>query len=109
VTSENDVIMNISIKRDFAGKRKEGVAPDINRREAATKVLVRNGQTAVVGGVYQADTDTNETGIPWIKSIPVIGWLFKSKNWTKEKSEMLVFLTPRILNAETSLQKENTL
>jgi type IV pilus assembly protein PilQ len=110
VTSENDVIMLIDIKRDFAGAIKQGVpAPNINNREAKTKVLVRNGQTAVIGGVYQADTDDLEEGTPWLKNIPVLGWLFKVKNTTNEKSEMLVFLTPRILNADTSLPKENNL
>lgn len=109
VTSENDVIMQINIKRDFAGQRSVGQAPDINRREAKTKVLVRNGQTAVVGGVYQSDSDDSEVGIPWLRNIPVLGWLFKNKAINSEKTELLVFLTPRILNAETSLQKENTL
>lgn len=109
VTSENDVIMQLEIKREFPTDRQAGQAPNINRREAKTKVLVRNGQTAVVGGVYQSDQGENESGVPWLKNVPVLGWLFKNKRITNEKSELLVFLTPRILNAETSLQKESTL
>lgn len=109
VTSENDVIMQINIKRDFAGARVSGVQPDINKREAKTKVLVRNGQTAVIGGVYQSDLDDTEHGVPWLRNVPVLGWLFKNKSINTEKSELLVFLTPRILNAETSIQKESTL
>ena len=109
VTSENDVLLQLKIKREFTGTRQVGVAPDINRREAQTKVLVRNGQTAVVGGIYQADQTQGETGIPWLKEVPVLGWLFKSRSTSNTKNELLVFLTPRILNSDTSMQKENNL
>jgi type IV pilus assembly protein PilQ len=107
VTSESDIILNVAIKREFAGN--VGSPPDINKREAKTKVLVRNGQTAVIGGVYQADTSESERGVPWLRKLPVLGWLFKQKQMNNNKSEMLVFITPRILNADTALQKENTL
>lgn len=109
VTSENDVMMQIYVKRDFPEAVKQQQQPNINNREAKTKVLVRNGQTAVIGGVYQSDVDENEDGVPWLRSVPVLGWLFKSKNKSQSKTEMLVFLTPRILNADTSIPKENNL
>ena len=109
VTSESDIILALNIKREFASNRINNQAPDINRREAKTKVLVRNGQTAVVGGVYQADTSDVDNGVPWLRNIPVIGWLFKKKSINNEKSELLVFLTPRILNAESSMPKGSTL
>jgi len=109
VTSENDVIMQINLKREFGANRTANTPPDVNRREAKTKVLVRNGQTAVIGGVYQSDQSENETGVPWLKDIPVIGWLFKKKSTSNDKTELLVFLTPRILNSESSLQRESTL
>lgn len=107
VTSESDIILNVAIKREFAGNTAN--PPDINKREAKTKVLVRNGQTAVIGGVYQADTSEGEAGVPWLRKLPVFGWLFKQKTMDNNKSEMLVFITPRILNADTAIQKENTL
>jgi type IV pilus assembly protein PilQ len=109
VTSESDIILTLNIKREFASNRINNQSPDINRREAKTKVLVRNGQTAVVGGVYQADTNDVENGVPWLRNIPVLGWLFKKKSISNEKSELLVFLTPRILNAESSMPKGSTL
>ncbi len=110
VTSENDVIMMIKIKRDFVAQRPAGSgAPDINHREASTRVLVRNGQTAVIGGVYQNDITDTENGIPGLRSIPIIGWLFKTKALTKQKNELLVFLTPRILNAESAGQKDGVM
>ena len=107
VTSENDVLLNVQIKREFAVSTTN--PPDINKREAKTKVLVRNGQTAVIGGVYQADSTESEGGVPWLRKLPVFGWLFKEKKTDNDKTEMLVFITPRILNAETAIQKENTL
>lgn len=69
----------------------------VNSREANTRILVKNGQTAVIGGIYQSDATDGETGVPWFREIPVLGHLFKTKNITKEKSELLIFLTPRIL------------
>jgi len=109
VTSENDVIMQIHIKREFITNRTASSTGDINARDATTRVLVRNGNTAVIGGVYQSDTSQTENGIPLLRSLPVIGWLFKNQATSKEKTELLVFLTPRILNAETSIQKDSTL
>ena len=109
VTSENDVLMNIMVVREFAGNRVPGQDPDINKREAKTKVLIRNGQTAVIGGVYQSDATQNEVGVPWLRHVPVIGWLFKNRAHNQEKSELLVFLTPRILNSEKSMSKESNL
>lgn len=109
ITSESDVIMQVSIKREFATNRGEGRTPDINSREAKTKVLVRNGQTSVIGGVFQSDATETEEGVPFLRSIPVLGWLFKNKGVSTEKSELLLFLTPRILNAEKGIPKEDTL
>lgn len=109
ITSESDVIMNMKLRREFAGQVLDDLPPDINTREATTTVMVRNGQTAVIGGVYQSDMTESETGVPLLKDIPLLGWLFKSKNSLKVKSELLLFLTPRILNAEKTLAKESTL
>lgn len=111
ITSGGNVIMQLLIKREFPGARAtEGsTAPDINSREAKTRVMVRNGQTAVVGGVYQADTIETENGIPFLRKIPFLGWLFKSRGTSSDKTELLVFLTPRILNAEQTLPKESAL
>jgi type IV pilus assembly protein PilQ len=69
----------------------------VNSREAKTKVLVRNGQTAVIGGIYQSDATESANGVPWFKDVPVLGSLFKSTDKTKNKVELLIFLTPRIL------------
>lgn len=109
ITTEGDVLMDVNIQRDFADASASGTVPPINKRSAKTKVMVRNGQTAVIGGIYQADTSTGEFGVPWLRNIPVVGWLFKSRSVRNDKNELMLFLTPRIINAEKSLPKEGTL
>jgi len=101
ITAESDVIMQINLKREFSGNvPANGEPPNINKREAQTKVMVRNGQTAVIGGIYQSDNNVDERGIPFLRNLPVVGWLFKQRSRIDNKNELLLFLTPRILNAE---------
>ncbi len=100
VTADGSVIMKVSVNRQFRGGDVSGAgqgAFSVNSREANTRVLVKNGQTAVIGGIYQSDATEGATGVPWLREIPVVGWLFKTQNVTKDKNELLVFLTPRIL------------
>ncbi len=102
ITNEGSVILDVDVKRQFPGAEADQItkARPINTRSAKTKVLVPNGQTAVIGGIYQSDETESTTGVPGLKDIPVLGWLFKSKSTTKTKNELLIFLTPRILNAK---------
>ena len=88
VTSSSDVIMQINLKREFIGT--VGVAtPNIESREATSKVLVRNGDTAVIGGIYQSDATERESGVPYLRSVPVLGWLFKAKSALKQKKRIV--------------------
>ncbi|MEK6554150.1 MAG: type IV pilus secretin PilQ, partial [Bdellovibrionota bacterium] len=102
VTNEGSVLLDVDVLREFAGAVVDTAtkARPVNSRSAKTKVMVPNGQTAVIGGIYQNDEQSGESGIPGLKDIPVFGWLFKSKNETREKNELIIFLTPRILNAK---------
>ena len=99
ITNDGNVIMDISVQRQFPGpiEDAETKARAINSRQAKTKVLVRSGETAVIGGVYQNDESFSVQRIPWISQIPVLGWLFKNKSISRNKNELLIFLTPRIL------------
>jgi type II secretory pathway component HofQ len=68
-------------------------------REAEANVLVRDGETIVIGGILK-DTDNNSvSGVPYLKDIPVLGWLFKSWRIEKDFEELVVFITPRIASA----------
>jgi len=72
--------------------------PSILDNTATTTVLVPDGHTAVIGGLLKVNTTTEKRGVPGISRIPVLGWLFKSTNKTKENKELMIFITPKILD-----------
>lgn len=100
ITSDASVIMSIKVKRDLVGEAVTvGGERAIESREANTKVMVKNGQTSVIGGVYQNDSNDSVAGVPWLKDIPVLGSLFKFKDTSNRRTELMIFLTPRIVAA----------
>lgn len=124
VTSKSDILMQLDIKRQFVGEIAQSgtastgssgggggsaAAPPVETRQTTTNMLVRNGQTAVVGGVYQSDMVQSETGVPGLRNIPIFGWLFKSKSVNNTKNELIVFITPRIISSGEGAQKEGDL
>ncbi len=98
ITSNASVIMNIVVKREIQGARINDQL-SVESREASTKVMVRNGQTSVIGGVYQNDLNELNQGVPVLKDIPVLGSLFRTKNTDTRRTELMIFLTPRIVAA----------
>jgi type IV pilus assembly protein PilQ len=98
ITSNGAVSMKIKATNNSAGSAATGVAPPINKKEATTELLVQNGETTVIGGIY-VDTDSvTDSGVPFLMDIPLLGWLFKSNNQKKSKSELLIFITPKIVS-----------
>ncbi len=94
ITSDGSVSMKIKATNNTAGT---GSPPPINKKEATTELQVKNGETTVIGGIY-VDGDTEENkGVPFLSDIPLIGWLFKSNTKSKTKTELLIFITPKIL------------
>lgn len=105
VTNDGAIILEISVTREFPGTTvnvDKASATPINSRFVKTQVLVDNGDTIVIGGIYQSDVGEGESGIPWLRKIPVIGGLFRSRSTSREKNELVIFLTPRTLNREKS-------
>jgi type IV pilus assembly protein PilQ len=100
VSSDGFVLMNIGVKSSSIAANTLGgtVVPfDELSREAVSNVLVKDGETVVIGGIMK-DTRTNdESGVPYLKDIPVIGWLFKTISLTKDFEELMIFITPRII------------
>ena len=78
----------------------------INTSEADTRVMVENGETAVMGGLIRANTTTTERGVPILRHLPIIGGLFSGTSEVKEKRELLIFVTPRIINSFASASRE---
>jgi type IV pilus secretin PilQ/predicted competence protein len=71
--------------------------PRTSKIEANSKVLVENGETLVIGGVYKKTENVTDTGVPGLMRVPVLGWLFKNNNINDQTNELLIFITPRIL------------
>jgi len=100
VSSDGFILMNISVKSSSLGSRSPGAAvPDELSREAISNVLVRDGETIVIGGIMKDTAQESEKGVPYLKDIPVFGWFFKSSRTEKNFEELMVFITPRIMAA----------
>ncbi|WP_246329679.1 type IV pilus secretin family protein [Geomonas limicola] len=95
ITADGSVSMKIKASNNSPGT---GSPPPINKKEATTELVVANGETTVIGGIY-VDSDTeSDTGVPFLADIPLLGWLFKSNAKSKTKSELLIFITPKLVN-----------
>ena len=100
VSADGFVLLRIAVKSstlDF-GRVVENI-PQENTREAKANVLVRDGETVVIGGILRDESSSSDSGIPYLKDIPVLGWLFKKASWQKDFQELVVFITPRIIEA----------
>ncbi|WP_369412272.1 type IV pilus secretin PilQ [Geotalea toluenoxydans] len=95
ITADGSIGMKIKASNNSAGT---GSPPPINKKEATTELLVKNGETTVIGGIY-VDSDTeSDKGVPFLQDIPLLGWLFKSNTKNKTKNELLIFITPKIVS-----------
>ncbi len=98
ITPDGSVLMKIKASRNSIGTfRTSGGEPSINKKESSTEVLVRDGETTVIGGIVITDKNDSDQGIPYLQDIPVIGWLFKSKSISDSQTELLIFITPTII------------
>lgn len=93
------IMMKVRATRNAVGARSNPAGPSIDRREANTQVIVRDGETMVIGGVFIDTQNNNVQGVPYLSRIPVLGWLFKNKSESVSKQELLIFLTPSIVQA----------
>ena len=96
ITPEGNIILNVDVNKDSVGRSTaNGFA--IDTKHIQTQVLVENGGTVVIGGIYEQNDREDETKVPLLGDIPVLGSLFKQKTRTATKSELLVFITPKML------------
>ena len=96
ITPDDRIIMDLNVKQDTVGTIFNGV-PSINTNEIQTEVLVDNGQTVVLGGIFQTDKNVSTTKTPFLGDIPYVGKLFKRTVERDDKQELLIFITPRIV------------
>ncbi len=104
ITPDNRIIMDVSITNDTFGEFQPGEEPPINKNEIETQVLVDNGETVVLGGILQTEELRNLVKTPFLGDLPVIGNLFRYTQQSNEKVELLVFITPRILDDGVALR-----
>lgn len=102
VTNEGSIAMQVAIQKDgFGNETIANQLPETTSRNITTNVLVDNGSTLVIGGLYQTENSEVESGVPFLKDLPLIGWLFRtSYRPQNNRNELMVFLTPRIINQE---------
>jgi type IV pilus assembly protein PilQ len=96
ITPDDNVIMDIKVNKDSVGTLYAGV-PSIDTNKVTTQVLVENGGTVVIGGVYSQQESTGVNKVPFLGDLPVLGVLFRSTAKIDNKSELLVFITPKII------------
>lgn len=108
ITNDNRVFLNMNVKKDevarFITLPQYGTVPEINRREVNTAVLVADGETVVIGGVYEFTDRESVSKVPFLGDIPFLGNLFKKRGRSKEKAELLVFVTPKVLRVASAAQ-----
>ena len=96
ITPDDKIIMDLVVNQDSRGEVTAGV-PSINTNEVMTQVLVANGETVVLGGIFQSEVATQTTKTPFLGDIPYLGRLFKRTEHINERSELLIFITPKII------------
>ncbi len=102
ITPDDRIIMDLAVNQDSVGQVFSGI-PSIDTNELTTQVLVDNGETVVLGGIYESSNRDDKTSVPFFGDIPYLGRLFKRNQSNVSKQELLVFVTPKIIKETLSL------
>jgi len=99
ISADGNVNMTVDITNDSVdfSNQEPGQPPPIIKKEAKTVLKVRDGATAVIGGVFVTNEGVSQSGLPFLSKIPVLGWLFKNRTKSRTNEELLIFLTPKIV------------
>jgi type IV pilus assembly protein PilQ len=111
ITMEGKISMEVKANNDFPNYARAAELqgnPPINKSEVESKVVINDGETLVIGGILRAQTDKGQAGLPWISKVPILGWLFKYEDTTKIRKQLLIFVTPRIVQDEKSTTGTDT-
>lgn len=98
INNNGTIILKVDAKNDAPDTTSTSATPPINKKQATTEMLLKDGETTVIGGIFVDTESEGEEGVPWLMDIPILGNLFKSTTYNKGKTELLIFITPRILN-----------
>jgi len=107
ITPDDRIIMDLRVTKDSVGEvvttERGGQVPSIDTRSVETQVLVNNGQTVVLGGIYETDEQETYTKVPYLGDLPILGAFFRSTSVSNKKTELLIFVTPKILREGSSI------
>ncbi len=107
ITPDNRVQLDLTVKQDTVGEifqtGRGGSVPSIDTRELGTNVLVENGQTVVLGGIFQEERNFTTTKVPMLGDVPVLGHLFRRRGNDEQRRELLIFVTPSILDERATI------
>jgi type IV pilus assembly protein PilQ len=109
ITPDETISMEIKATNDYADYTKGATYldgnPPINKSEVESKIVVQDGDTIVIGGILKTQDETGVTGVPWLSKIPILGWLFKTEDITRNRRQLMVFITPKIIRGEEAADK----
>jgi type IV pilus assembly protein PilQ len=99
INNNGTIVLKIDAKNDSVDTTSTSATPPINKKQATTEMLLKDGETTIIGGIFSDSETQGEEGLPWLMDVPILGNLFKSTSFSKSKSELLIFITPRILKS----------
>jgi type IV pilus assembly protein PilQ len=108
ITPDNHIIMKVEVRDDTVGQTviiQGSEYPAIDTKSVVTQIMVNNGDTAVIGGIYQETVNNNVTKVPFLGDLPILGYLFKQTSKDIEKTELLIFLTPRVVKESVTAER----
>lgn len=112
LTADGKISMDIKANNDTPDWSKASLNPQGNppivKSEVESKVVINDGDTIVIGGILRSTESKSVSGWPWLQKIPVLGWLFKKQDVNKEKRQLLIFVTPKVLNSENPEGSQGT-
>ncbi len=98
ITPDGSIQMKLDTKKDEPDfTRLVGGIPTIDTKQATTDVIIKDGETLVIGGIFKKTEQVSEGGVPLLSKIPILGWLFKKKRESEDTNELLIFITPRVV------------
>jgi type IV pilus assembly protein PilQ len=103
VTPDGNIIMTLDVNKDQPGAT-TAAGVQINTKHVKTEVLVENGGTVVIGGIYEQNDRTDITKVPFFGDLPFIGFFFKNTTTSSNKTELLVFITPRVVTERLTIR-----
>jgi len=103
ITPDNKILLDLQVNQDTQGAAVAGGIPTINTKSVGTQVMVDNGETVVLGGIYGTENNTTTDRIPFFGDLPYLGFLFKRTSSSVTKQELLIFVTPKILGENLNI------